>query len=220
MVILRVALLSAVFILQGCSNEREMLWWDMMEAHGEFKRVNKIAQLADSSNHKVDSSILTLSDTVITYIERLEALLFATAALEDKRNDGQLDAVSNVYYDQFLASDTLIGIEPGRPAQHKNSAEALRIFLEAHKRAVEQTAGLTSGELDIFLFTGPDLVDYSGTLNHWANVNFYHVPFATVIERLTRMKIAVRLMEHHALKYHRVAQGADSLLRAESSITL
>jgi len=32
-------------------------------------------------------------------------------------------------------------------------------------------------------------------------VHFYHVPVATAIERLTRMKIAVRLMEHHALQF-------------------
>lgn len=211
MVILRVALLTVVLLLQGCSNEHEMLWWDMMEAHGEFKRVNEIAQGANPSNRLRDSSIIALSDTAIAHIERLETSLFATAELEDKRNNGQLDPGTDAYYDQLIASDTLIGNEPARPAQHKNSADALRIFLDGHKRAVEQAAGLTPGELDIFLFTGPDLVDYSGTLNHWANVHFYRVPFATALERLTRMKIAVRLIEHHALIYNRTILAPDSL---------
>jgi hypothetical protein len=89
-------------------------------------------------------------------------------------------------------------------------------MLDGHKRALEQAAGLPAGQLDIFLFTGTDLIDPSGTLNHWANANFYHVPVVSAIARLTRMRIALRLMEHHALHFgRRRSTTIDSLLYKE-----
>lgn len=188
-----------------------MLWWEMMEARGEFKRVNELTQVTDSAKTAADITVAALSDSSITHIEQLESVLFASVGLVDKRSDAQLDPGTDEYYDQSLLSDTLIGKEPGRPTQHKNSAEALRVFLDGHKRAVEQVAGMTPGELDMFLFTGIDLIDYSGTVNHWANVHFYHVPLATAIERLTRMKIAVRLMQHHATEHYQITERTDSL---------
>ena len=172
-----------------------------MESHAEFQRVNESVLVRRISSSRNDSMIAALSDPAIAYLETKEAALFDGAKLKDPRNEEHLNPEENKFYDPNLASDTLIGDDPAKPAQHKNSAEAFRLFLDAHKRALEKTSGMIEGDLDIFLFTHYELVDPSGTLNYWANVHFYHVPVATAIERLTRMKIAVRLMEHHALQF-------------------
>jgi hypothetical protein len=215
-VILFGQILGTALLLTGCSHRHEMLWWDMMESHNEFQRVNgSVMDLRDSTS--ADSRhIATLSDAAIAEVERLEAMLFSIAQIQDQRHERHPQPAAGNYYDQELASDTLIGPEPARPAQHKNSAEALRLMLDGHKRALEQAAGLPAGQLDIFLFTGTDLIDPSGTLNHWANANFYHVPVVSAIARLTRMRIALRLMEHHALHFgRRRSTTIDSLLYKE-----
>lgn len=194
-------LLSALFV-QGCSHSSEMLWWDMMESHADFRRINENILTSRAGHLKANGNVEELSDSAIARLERLEALLFMAAKLKDTRNEGHLDdRKESNYYDPYIASDILVGEEPAMPAQHENSAEALRIFLEAHKRALESATERPKGDLDIFLFTHHTLTDPFGIHNHWETLNFYHVPVTTAIERLTRMKIAVRLMEHHVLQY-------------------
>jgi hypothetical protein len=202
--------LGTALLLMGCSHRHEMLWWDMMESHIEYQRVNGVVLDLHDSTSAQRRQIANLSDAAIAELERLEAILFTVAQVQDDRNERIAQPSSGNYYDHDLVSDTLIGPEPGRPATHKNSAEALRGFLDGHKRALEQATGMAAGELDVFLFTGTDLLDYSGTLNHWANVHFYHVPLATAIARLTRMKIAIRLIQVYALKNDQTTLTTDS----------
>jgi hypothetical protein len=91
-------------------------------------------------------------------------------------------------------------IQPS-PLSTRTQQKRFASFLTPISAHLKRPAECIEGDLDIFLFTHYELVDPSGTLNYWANVHFYHVPVATAIERLTRMKIAVRLMEHHALQF-------------------
>lgn len=87
--------------------------------------------------------------------------------------------------------------------------------MEGHKRSLEQVAGMRKGELDIYLSTDRTVRNPTGNLAMWEVATFYGLPFATVIERLTRMKTAVRQMEYAALLRMRTVEMPDS----SSSVT-
>ncbi len=195
-------------LLAGCSHTHEMLWWDMMESHQEFSRVTALVKKEQAEQSVISDSVIVLTDSAVAYIERLEAVLFAAADQEDRRDERSHEPDADAYYDYRSSTELLIGEEPAAPRQGVNSAHALRMHLENHKRLMEQVATMRKGELDIYLSTDNAVTDYSGTLVPWETGAFYHVPLATVIERLTRMKIAVRQMEHAALLRRR----ADNLL--------
>lgn len=184
-----------------------MLWWGMMESHGEFSRVTGLVKKEQVEQSLIADSVLVLSDSAIAYIERLEATLFAAADQEDRRDQRSHEPDADAYYDYRSSTELLIGDEPALPRQEVNSAHALRMHLKNHKRLLEQVAAIPMGELDIYLSTDNDVTDYSGTLVPWETGAFYHVPLAAVIERLTRMKIAVRQMEYAALLRRRADQS-------------
>lgn len=194
-------------LLYACSHTHEMLWWDMMESHQQFTRVTKLVEEERADQKLAADSVLILSDSTIAYIERLEATLFAAVDHEDTRNQRSYEPDVDAYYDYRATTEVLIGDEPARPKQGPNSAYALRLRMEEHKRLLEQVAAMRKGELDVYLCTDENVKDYSGTLNWWGTASFYHVPLASAIERLTRMKIAVRQMEYTVLLRRRTDQN-------------
>lgn len=192
-----------MLFLSACSHTHEMLWWDMMESHQQFSRVTKLVEEERAGQKLAVDSVLILSDSTIAYIERLEATLFAAADHEDTRDQRSYEPDVDAYYDYRATTEVLIGDEPAMPKQGPNSAHALRLRLEEHKRLLEQVAAMRKGDLDVYLSTDENVKGDSGILNSWESASFYHVPLATAIERLTRMKIAVRQMEYTVLRRRR-----------------
>jgi len=72
---LAITLLVAVSLC-SCSHSHEMLWWNMMESHAEFQRVNESVLVRRISSSRNDSMIAALSDPAIAYLETKEAALF------------------------------------------------------------------------------------------------------------------------------------------------
>ena len=162
-----------LLLLNGCSHPHEALWWNMMESHSEFSRVTDLVRQEQADRNFASDSVVVLSDSAIAYIERLEAALFTAADLEDTRNEQSLESDAAAYYDHRATTDILIGDETWAPRLGQNSAFALRLRMEGHKRSLEQIAGMRKGELDIYLSTDQTVRNPTGNLTMWEVATFY-----------------------------------------------
>lgn len=205
-----VVVMASFLLFTSCSRPHEMLWWQMWETQEEYRRVTGIVHKEQAAQLLTSDSALILSDSAIAYIERIEASLFTATGLEDELTERMSELDTDGYFDHEIASGILVGNEPAQPVHGLNSAYELRLRMEDHKRALERLAGMAGHQLDIYLATDEEVMDPSGTWNNWEAMNFYHVPFATVVERLTRMKIGVRQMEYVVLLRNHGNASLDS----------
>ncbi|HMN04245.1 MAG TPA: GldM family protein [Flavobacteriales bacterium] len=198
---------SFITVNDGMENTKSALKDKMDATYGQFKA------LADEKPEKYGAAwknaqeVQQLASRLISHIDTLKGLVIAgTEQLPLEKVLGQdngVDTVLNLFYVQKrdnydVITDMLVGSEPAKPKEGKNSAKELQDMLEAFKEKVKSSASddpkLQANADRMFDFS--DKRDASGTMNNWVSMNFYHVPIVAGVTTLSKIQTDIRTMEN------------------------